>query len=59
MRKAGYRTEAVRYGWSFVFRNHLVGQVGQAVSPANVLSGTPWWVRVGRRGLVAPRLRSS
>ena len=46
VRKAGYRTEAERFGWSFVFRNHLAGQVGQAVPPANVLPGTPWWVRV-------------
>ena len=26
VRKAGYRTEAERFGWSFVFRNHLAGQ---------------------------------
>jgi formylglycine-generating enzyme required for sulfatase activity len=23
VRKAGYRTEAERFGWSFVFRNHV------------------------------------
>jgi formylglycine-generating enzyme required for sulfatase activity len=43
VRKAGYRTEAERFGWSFVFRNHLEGKV---VPPADVLPGTPWWVRV-------------
>jgi len=46
VRKTQYRTEAERFGWSFVFRNHVVGQVGQAVSPANSLPHPPWWVRV-------------
>jgi len=43
-RKSGYRTEAQRFGWSFVFRNHLVGQ---AAPPANcAMPGAPWWLRV-------------
>jgi formylglycine-generating enzyme required for sulfatase activity len=42
-RKTAYRTEAERFGWSFVFRNHTVGQ---ALPPANAMPGTPWWVRV-------------
>ena len=41
MRKTAYRTEAERFGWSFVFRNH-VPQPRQG--PA--VPGTPWWVRV-------------
>jgi formylglycine-generating enzyme required for sulfatase activity len=48
VRRAGYRTEAERYGWSFVFRNHLVEKVEkvQALPPANTLPGAPWWVGV-------------
>src|SRR5580658_3418097 len=42
-RRNGYRTEAERFGWSFVFRNHLPPQFR---GPA--LPGTPWWVRVDR-----------
>jgi sulfatase modifying factor 1 len=41
VRKTGYRTEAERYGWSFVFRNH-VPQPVQGLSSF----GTPWWIRV-------------
>jgi len=41
VRRAGYRTEAERFGWSFVFRNH-VAPVRRGPSPP----GTPWWVRV-------------
>jgi formylglycine-generating enzyme len=46
VRKAGYRTEAERLGWSFVFRNHLVGQAVPPANAAYALPGTPWWVRV-------------
>ena len=41
VRKAGYRTEAERFGWSFVFRNH-VPEPQRGPSPP----GTPWWVQV-------------
>ena len=41
VRKTGYRTEAERFGWSFVFRNHVPQQLRVAEMP-----GTPWWVRV-------------
>jgi len=41
VRKAGYRTEAERYGWSFVFGNHVPQPLR---GPA--LPGTPWWVRM-------------
>ncbi|MEO3470408.1 formylglycine-generating enzyme family protein [Roseomonas sp. CAU 1739] len=38
---AGYRTEAERFGWSFVFRDFLLpGQVAE--SP----EATPWWCKV-------------
>ena len=40
-RRTGFVTEAQRWGWSFVFRNHVPeAQRGPAV---NV---TPWWIRV-------------
>src|SRR5690242_14934444 len=39
--KTGYRTEAERFGWSFVFRSHVPELLR---GPA--LPGTPWWVRV-------------
>jgi len=39
--RTGYRTEAERFGWSFVFRNHVpVRQRGPA------MPGAPWWVQV-------------
>jgi len=41
VRKTGYRTEAVRFGWSFAFRNHLPEALRGPSPP-----GTPWWVRV-------------
>jgi formylglycine-generating enzyme len=37
----GYATEAQRWGWSFVFRNHVPED---RRGPA--LAATPWWVRV-------------
>ena len=44
VRKTGYRTEAERFGWSFVFRNRILGL---AAPPAGyAMPGTPWWVRV-------------
>jgi len=41
VRTTGYRTEAERFGWSFVFRNHVPELVSGPAMP-----GTPWWVRV-------------
>ncbi len=41
VRKAGYRTEAERFGWSFVFRNHVPEGCQGPAQP-----GTPWWVQV-------------
>jgi formylglycine-generating enzyme required for sulfatase activity len=37
----GYLTEAERFAWSFVFRNHVDESRRGAAVPA-----TPWWVRV-------------
>ncbi len=39
--QTGYRTEAQRFGWSFVFRNHVSG-----LRRGPAMPGTPWWVRV-------------
>jgi formylglycine-generating enzyme required for sulfatase activity len=41
VRKAAYRTEAERFGWSFVFRNHVAEPLRGAAMP-----GASWWVRV-------------
>lgn len=41
VRRAGYRTEAERFGWSFVFRNHVPEPLWAATMP-----GTPWWICV-------------
>jgi formylglycine-generating enzyme required for sulfatase activity len=48
VRRAAYRTEAERFGWSFVFRNHLpdaIGGTGFSLS-WRTMPGTRWWVRV-------------
>ena len=41
VRAKGYQTEAERYGWSFVFRNHVAAR-----RRGDAMPGTPWWVRV-------------
>ena len=41
VRDTGYVTEAERFGWSFVFRNHVKDEVDL------VARDTPWWVRKG------------
>jgi len=41
VRRSGYRTEAERFGWSFVFRNHLPESWLGPTMP-----GIPWWVRI-------------
>lgn len=45
----GYRTEAERYGWSYVFHSFLAPGV-QAPSP----EGTPWWRQVQGACWAAP-----
>ena len=42
--ETGYVTEAERFGWSYVFENHLDAP-DQAVIHGR-LEGTPWWVAV-------------
>jgi formylglycine-generating enzyme len=39
--RTGYVTEAQRWGWSFVFRNHV-----PETQRGTALAATPWWVRV-------------
>jgi formylglycine-generating enzyme required for sulfatase activity len=41
VRRTGYRTEPERFGWSFVFRNHVPERRRGSPMP-----GAPWWVRV-------------
>ncbi len=40
-----YRTEAERFGWSFVFAGHLTSAAQRAYATGSVL-GTEWWCRV-------------
>jgi sulfatase modifying factor 1 len=46
VRRVEYRTEAQRFGWSFVFRNHLVEQSPASANQNYTLPGARWWVRV-------------
>jgi sulfatase modifying factor 1 len=41
VRETHHSTEAERFGWSFVFRNHVEKRCRGPAAP-----GTPWWVRV-------------
>ena len=41
----GYRTEAERFGWSFVFHGHLTAQQLRTAVRL-VVQGSPWWCRV-------------
>nr|WP_243647166.1 formylglycine-generating enzyme family protein [Scopulibacillus darangshiensis] len=40
----GYKTEAERFGWSFVFRSFLTPDTAAKVT--QVVRGTPWWCMV-------------
>ena len=40
----GYRTEAERFGWSFVFEGHL--SVAQRNAVSQRVAGSEWWCRV-------------
>ena len=42
-RRARYKTEAQRLGWSYVFRNHVRNPAGRPAA-----KGTPWWLGVRR-----------
>jgi len=43
----GYVTEAERFGWSFVFQNHIPPERFPELVQGTVL-GAPWWCKVGR-----------
>ncbi len=45
--KTGYRTEAERFGWSFVFRGHIPIEQRSALIEDTVL-GAEWWGKVSR-----------
>jgi len=40
VRRTAYRTDAERFGWSFVFRNHQKDCLGYPAAE------TPWWLRI-------------
>jgi len=42
--RTGYRTEAERFGWSFVFEGHLAAEQRERVAARVV--GSEWWCRV-------------
>jgi formylglycine-generating enzyme required for sulfatase activity len=47
--RTGYITDAQRWGWSFVFRNHVPEPQRGPALPA-----TPWWVRVDNANWLYP-----
>jgi formylglycine-generating enzyme required for sulfatase activity len=49
VRAVGYRTEAERFGWSFVFHNHVPEPVRGPTMP-----GAPWWLRIDRADWAHP-----
>jgi formylglycine-generating enzyme required for sulfatase activity len=48
--RTGYVTEAQRWGWSFVFRNHV-----PEARRGPALAATPWWVRADGADWAHPR----
>lgn len=48
----GYRSDAERFGWSFVFHSFLTPAAARA--SGSVVSSTPWWVRVEGASWRAP-----
>jgi formylglycine-generating enzyme required for sulfatase activity len=45
VRATGYRTDAERYGWSFVFAGHL-SDSQRASLVADTVASVPWWCQV-------------
>ena len=45
VRETGYRTDAERFGWSFVFAGYLTAESKGNLLPARV-PGAPWWLAV-------------
>ncbi|HEX7010634.1 MAG TPA: formylglycine-generating enzyme family protein [Phycisphaeraceae bacterium] len=46
VKATGYRTDAERWGWSFVFRLHLPKKYVQSLQRNQTIPGLPWWVAV-------------
>ena len=42
----GYVTEAERFGWSFVFKQHLAPRAAAVFRARGTVPGAPWWVAV-------------
>ncbi|MEO0587253.1 MAG: formylglycine-generating enzyme family protein [Planctomycetota bacterium] len=42
----GYRTEAQRFGWSFVFHTHLPSKWAQKLRETQAVQGLTWWIAV-------------
>ena len=53
--ETGYRTEAERHGWSFVFSGALV----HPEQAEGRVAGLPWWCRVGGADWLHPKGRGS
>ena len=53
--ETGYRTEAERHGWSFVFSGALVG----TEDVEGLVADLPWWCRAGRTDWRHPKGRGS
>ena len=45
IRNTGYRTESDRFGWSFVFQNHIAPERLPALAE-NRVRGVTWWCKV-------------
>ena len=44
--QAGYTTDAERFGWSFVFRNHLPRKYADRLARTRAVVGLEWWIAV-------------
>lgn len=42
----GYETDAQRFGWSFVFRNHLPKKFADRLAQTHAVQGLTWWIAV-------------
>ncbi|MEM7626905.1 MAG: formylglycine-generating enzyme family protein [Planctomycetota bacterium] len=48
IKDTGYRTEAERFGWSFVFHLHLSKKYADTLRKDASVAQTPWWIAVPR-----------
>lgn len=46
VRATGYRTEAERFGWSFVFHLHLPRKRRERLAKTRAVAGLTWWLAV-------------